>query len=290
MPPATVQFESPELKLLVDAAGAPFSTEIDGWRISEAYVPDQYYLRSVRVGSYRVRMEFDVSGDYDAGGAYIAGCFLARQLDRAWTYATGMTLTGRGYDLFLRPTHPPAGWVHNAEAVVPLDDLKLIQSRISHLSAFRATPTLPLSSAVDALLAWARADEVTQAIGELHTSAMETVDRELPYLLFAQALEAARPLFDGDTAIEQQARLPVGVRERQTRDLKWLFKMGHQRRETRHIVDKAESVVLKASFDEREAADFLHDSSLVLHFLVTKALGLPLVFNEHGRTIVMAAE
>ena len=97
---------------------------------------------------------------------------------------------------------------------------------------------------------------MTQAIGELHTSAMETVDRELPYLLFAQALEAARPLFDGGSAAEQQSRLPVGVRERQAQDLNWLFSMCNQRRETRHLVDKADSVTLKPSFDERRGATF----------------------------------
>lgn len=245
LPPVTIRFESPELKLLVEK-------------------PDTLFF---------------------AGSASIAGCFLARQLDRAWTYATGMTLTGRGYDLFMRPTNPPAGWESNAAEVIPVADWEIIQSRISHVSAYRVTPTFPLRSAMDALLAWAAADDVTQAIGELHTSAMETVDRELPYLLFAQALEAARPLFDGASAAEQQARLPVGVRGRQAQDLNWLFGMCNQRRETRHLVDKADSLTLKPSFDETEGRDFLHDASLMLHFVVTKALGLPLVFNENGRTI-----
>jgi hypothetical protein len=33
---------------------------------------------------------------------------------------------------------------------------------------------------------------------------------------------------------------------------------------------------LKPSFDETEGRDFLHDASLILHFVVTKALSLPL--------------
>jgi len=94
-PRVTIRFESPELKLLVETPGTLFLTVFHGWRLSEVYEANRYRLGSERFGAYRVVMEFDASpADQDAGGAYIAGCFLARQLDRAWTYATGMTLCG----------------------------------------------------------------------------------------------------------------------------------------------------------------------------------------------------
>ena len=134
---------------------------------------------------------------------------------------------------------------------------------------------------MNAFNAWRESSDVVQEIGEFHLAAVASEDGDLPLLLYAQGIDVARSLLHND----KKTVLPESVRSRQKRDLNWLFEMCNQRRETRHAIDKQDSLELKAQFTDEERDDFLHDSGLLLHFVVTRALGIPLVFNENGRTI-----
>lgn len=280
--PTHVHFASPELWLRVDGDEELHSATVFGWRVSEHFEPNRYFFGGIAFGSYRVHLDYEVSSEEDAGTAYIAGCHYARALDRAWSYATGMPLSGRGYDLFLSPSNPPSEWSSNASEALPADDWETLQSRVSYVSRHRVVPWFPLRSALRVMEALRDMDELSAQISVFHGAAMTAIGDDLPFLMFAQALEAADPFLRGGTALE----IPTSVCSLLKQSVKWVYMIANQRRETRHSIDKGASVALKPGMTDQEKLDFLHDANLLVHWLMVHRLGVPLVLNENGRTIV----
>ncbi|HEY3288139.1 MAG TPA: hypothetical protein VGJ96_13555 [Gemmatimonadaceae bacterium] len=106
-------------------------------------------------------------------------------------------------------------------------------------------PKLPLESAVKALFALRDAGEVTNQIADFHQASMAMVVPELTYLLLAQGIECALSSYSEG----KRTAIPTAVAKHLKHDLNWLSEMSHQRRETRHAVDKKTGVALKQSFD-----------------------------------------
>lgn len=280
-----LRLASPGLTLRVTDESLPFHTVVDDWHIAEHHVADigEY-------GPYNVTMEMDVPPGEDVGSAYISGEAHAQALEKAWLYGTGLTLSGRGFDFFLHPVQLPSGWSSNAREVVPNDDWTLLHDGVALGDLRRTSQVRPLRHCIDVLWALARADEVLVQLSTYHLGAVSSLDRDLPFLLLAQGLEIARALLPGDSKKAQAAHLPAAVIERLPRGLDWLFGVSNQRRETRHAIDKQSEVVLKPAFEEDEERDFLEGANLILHFVVTSRLQLPLIVNESGTssTIVPA--
>jgi hypothetical protein len=280
-----LEFQSPPLKLQLLTVLPLFATLVDGWEVAESFQADRFRHQGVWYGEYRMELRYDVPADEDGGSAYIAGCYLARQLDRVWTYSTGLPFGARAYDWFLTPTNPPQDWNSNAREALPVEDWSLLQSRISYAAAYRTMPNPPLKATIEVMKAVSASDEVIDQLCSYHFEALSTTEGDVHFLLLAQGLEIARTLLAGDTTPAKQQNLPEAVAILCRRDLNWLFNMMQQRRQTRHAIDKGRVVVLKKAFADEEEDDYLHDANLIIQHVVAERLKIPLVWNEMGRTI-----
>lgn len=280
-----LEFQSPALKLRLLTALPLFATSVDCWDVTELFQPDRFRHQGERYGEYRVVLSYDVPADEDGGSAYIAGCYLARQLDRVWTYSTGLPLGSRAYDWFLTPTNPPPDWNSNAREALPEGDWSLLQSRISYAAPYRTTHKPPLQETIEIMKAVAESEEVVQQLCSYHFEALSTTEGDVHFLLLAQGLEIARTLLAGSTTAAKQQNLPDAVAVLCRRDLNWLFNMMQQRRQTRHAIDNGRVVVLKKPFEDDEEGDYLHDANLIIQHVVAKRLRIPLVWNEKGTTV-----
>src|SRR5690349_12740418 len=117
-----LEFLSPSLKLQLHTAVPLCASLLDDWEIKELFEPDRFRYQGELYGEYRVTLRYEVPNNEDSGSAYIAGCYLARQIDRVWTYSTGLPFGARAYDWFLTPTNPPTGWTSNGSNVLEQED------------------------------------------------------------------------------------------------------------------------------------------------------------------------
>jgi hypothetical protein len=280
-----LEFQSPPLKLRLLSASPIFATTVDGWDVTELFQPDRFRHEGTWYGEYSVVLRYDVPPDEDGGSAYIAGCYLARQLDRVWTYSTGLPLGARAFDWFLTPTNPPPDWNANAREALPEEDWSLLQSRISYAAPYRTMPKPPLQKTVEIMKAVADSEEVVQQLCAYHFEALSTTEGDVHFLLLAQGLEIARKLLAGSTTAAKQKNLPDAVAVLCRRDLNWLFNMMQQRRQTRHSIDKGRVVVLKKPFKDDEEDDYLSDANLIIQHVVAERLKIPLVWNDKGKTV-----
>jgi hypothetical protein len=278
-----LRFTSPILYLRVaDKEIEAFSTTFDGWTISESYGGATQFYEGEPYWAYQVTIERESPPEVDLGNDYIQGCHLAQDLDRVWTYSTGLPLSPPGFDIFLPPVNPPPGWTSNGSIVVPGEDWSILQSREPSRHTHLTLPRLPLKASVHALEAYYQADELTAQLCSFHFGSLTTTEPDLHFLLLAQGLEIARELLPGPDANAKQNVLPSAVQKALKRGLNWLFEASHRRRQTRHSITKVPTLGLHPPLDESEERDFIHDSLLVLQAVAAARLGLPLVINSKG--------
>jgi hypothetical protein len=282
-----LKFTSPAILLDVLEESKEHSMIVDQWAISERRFLGARENPPV-TGNYRVELERELAAGEDTGNAFIEGEYLAHALERAWLYGTGAMLWGHGYKYFLHPARLPHGWTSNAEAVIPEDSWKLLSDG-SYLGSLRRTaPTLPLEHCLAVLFALTEANDVALQLVTYHVGAVTSLDADLTFLLFAQGLEIGRSLINGRTKADKIETLPKFVSDRLPRDLDWYFEASNQRRQTRHAIDKRGAIALKPDFDEEEGNDFVAGANVLLHYLVTLALGIPLILDENGNSIRVA--
>jgi len=279
----SVRLVSPALTLRVDTPCEPLACDVDRWHIVEHF----HVSEPSSFGRYHVSMEHILDVGEDAGSAYINGETHARALEKAWLYGTGGTLGWRGYNYYLVPAELPSGWTSNAEDVVPPEEWRLLKDGTSFEANRRTMPTLPLRSCVEVLWALTRADDVLVQLTTYHLGAVTTSDPDLYPLLFAQALDVARALLPGRDKREQTAMVPDAVARRLPNGLGWLYEIANQRRQTRHAIDKKAEVSLKPDLADAETEAFVSEASVLIQYIVSLKLGVPLVIDEDGTSVVV---
>lgn len=281
-----LSFKSPEFRLRVERTEEPFSTIVDDWTLTEHVVPQAL---SSRLGSpYSVSLEYALKFRDEAGSMFINGEYHVRALEKAWLYATGLTMSGMGYEYMLSPSALPLGWTSNAASILSETEWSLLQDGATYTPQVRSASALPLRSAVDVIWALARADDLTIQLSTYHFDAVTAMNPDRHLLLFAQAIEMGRALLPGKSKAEQARLLPTGISTRLARGIDWLFEMSNQRRQTRHVIDKQVSIALKPDFDDQEQETFLHDAHLLIQYLVASRLSLPIMICENGSTVQAA--
>ena len=277
-----LKFLSPVIPLAVTSDAVPFEDVLDDWRVTETLSARLHTIDGRQYREYRVLMERRPKLREDRGSLYIHGCYLARAIDRAWAYATGRLPGLRGYELFISPLDPPKEWETNAENVVPEDDWRILRLRVSAEPRHLRVSALPLRRTVRILKGIVDATDVLQQLCTYHYTALVTTDEELHLLLFAQALEIVRELLPGASTTEKEGRLPQAVRDRLRHRLNRLFELCQQRRQTRHAIDKKQGVSIKPDIGYDEADAFQQDANLLINWVVTHDLGVPLAVANDG--------
>jgi hypothetical protein len=136
------------------------------------------------------------------------------------------------------------------------------------------------------LKALEKSAEVTQQLCSYHFAALTTQETDMHFLLLAQGLEIARALLPGRSAADKENGLPATVRKALSQPLNWLFEMSQQRRQTRHAIDKRTNVSLKPSLTHDEELSFVHDANLILQFVASSQLSIPLVLNDIAKPMM----
>jgi len=279
-----LRLTSPSILLDVLEESEEHSKVVDDWSISERRSFGTREQPPV-IGNYRVTLERELRAGEDAGNAFIHGDYLAHALERAWLYGTGAMLSGHGYKYFLHPAQLPPSWTSNAEEVLAEDSWKLLSEGAYAGPLRRTAPRLPLEQCIAVLFALSEANDVVIQLVTYHVGAVTSRDPDLTFLLFAQGLEMGKSLIRGKSKSDKVKSLPGFVSERLPRDLDWYFEASNQRRQTRHAIDKRGAVVLKPDFDDDEGTDFVDGANILLHYLVTSQLGIPLIIDENGRSV-----
>lgn len=259
---------SPDVLIRVQRPGAPHVAEFGSWTLRETYRPDCALRDGEPCGLYGMRLECEVGGE-DPGSVYIAGQFLARDVDKMWVYVTGHPLSRRGTDWFLSPMTPPAGWTSNAKEIIPEDDWMIITEGVVWGSSVREMPTLPLRSVVSALDSY-QSDELLSELVEIHYSAL--IEGSLP--LLGKALEAAVAMLPGKDRHEKQSKLPAAVRDAQTYSITEIMETANTRRDIRHLVQRGGRGIAHPGLGDDERRRFVHDADLLVRYAVTKSLGI----------------
>ncbi len=261
---------------------------LDEWEVSERLADRPSSVEGKPFRDYQVVLQRQPKLGEDVGSLYIHGCYLAKAVDRAWGYATGRLLGSRGYDLFLSPLGPPNEWASNGPAAVPDGDWRILQSRLSTEVRTLQVATLPLRRALTILKGIVSSTDVLQQLAGYHYGALVTTDEELHFLLFAQAIDIVREMLRGRSAQDKEGQLPRAVREQLHHPLNHLFELCQQRRQTRHAIDKQQDLRLKPDLTHEEADAFQHDANLLISFVVTRELGVPLATVRDGVAADMA--
>ncbi|MEX2181396.1 MAG: hypothetical protein WD771_05095 [Gemmatimonadaceae bacterium] len=244
------------------------------WTLSESVT----WHESISGPAYQIQLDGAIEEGDDPGIVFMRACDLARDVDRAFNYATGWPLNGKTFRYLIQPQQVPRAWSLDATSkeLIAADDWELLDG-IASRPRTRVLPATPLDDTLRALEAIGSADTTTAELGQLHYGALTTHDPSLAPLLLSKGLELGRELLPGMDLTAKQAAMPPAVIASLPRALPWFFDISNNRRETRHLVDKRSALALKDELSENERDDFLNGADLILHYLVVSRLNLPLV-------------
>jgi hypothetical protein len=263
----------------------PYAEVFRGWDLRELTEGGVQWWAGEPFGSYRVALSRQVEDAHDAGMDFIQGCYIARDINRFYAYATGRILNDAGLPSLALDVRPPEGWVTNGAEVIDKSDWDILHSGSTSTPDFRVLPRFPLASVISIMEAYYKTDDLTWALVDHHLAGISTREDDTHHLLLAKALEIARELLPGASNIAKAAALPVYVRDRLKRPFAWLFEASNMRRQTRHPITKLPSLELHPSFEPDEERDFSHDADIVLRYVAVKRLNAPFVYVDGHRTI-----
>ena len=135
-----------------------------------------------------------------------------------------------------------------------------------------AMPYYPLLPALRARDAYQRAHPTIKALTDLHYAALKSPSGEGQLFSYAKALELAREILSGkdDKTKEKSLGLSTGTLRQ---SFHWLFDVGNNRYNTRHIVRKGfRPTELHVRMTGQEIMDYKHDADWVLRSLVCQRL------------------
>jgi hypothetical protein len=271
--PRVLTLASHPIRLSSRGAISGFAESRGVWTLSERVGRTDAFSGS----TYEVVLDTRIEDDEDPGLAFMGACDVARDVDRAFNYATGWPLLGKSFRYLLEPQSVPRAWRLTAGAEhVPAGDWELLEGIASNPRT-RTLPDQPLRATLRVLEALGQAGPIIAELGALHYAALSTHDAALAPLLLAKGLEAARELLPGGDLKSKHSALPASVRTHLPRNLAWYYDVANNRRETRHVVDKRSSVVLKDALSDDERAEFQSGADLLLNFIIVSQLGLPLI-------------
>ena len=260
----------------IPAEAKPIADSHEGLFFRESHEVESHPDLPGNVGRYRITIEGSIgsSGEFLSVGSKIRS--VAEDLDKFWAYACGEPLNPIQIQLLFQVTHQ--GWESNEEsvkqylvascrkpfAVVQLGEKKDWIS-ISHF---------PLMPALVARDKYQKADPPTQALIDIHYSALKARQGEGKLFLFAKALELAKRLLPGSTNLEKQNSLHPKIQTWLNQSLDWLFNIANNRYDVRHVVKNPQGPTLHPKMTGKEMSDFEHDADLVIKSVVFQGLDL----------------
>ncbi len=247
--------------------------EFEGLYLCERHVHRHGANLPPYIGDYTISIEGGVesSGQLLEVGSKLGA--MTADLDRFFVYACGEPLLPVGFSFSFDST--PNGWQSNR------DDLKdyFLQHCTKTIAVVRVTnqkwismPYFPLRPALEARDRFKSADTITAALVDLHYGALKVPIGEGRLFSLARGLELARKVIPGndDDAKEKNLALPVGALKR---SLHWLFDVGNNRYNTRHVVKRgAPAAVLHPRMTGEELTDYQSDADYVLRKLICDRL------------------
>jgi hypothetical protein len=269
------------LRLKVTGAGTPGSGFYDGWTLREEWDPTRHKRGAEPYGEYRILVERDVSSHDEVNDRLVEGVHLVEDMERVWSYATGMALRSRGFDIVLGEFKPPTGWSTNArevDRVLQSQESDLIVGSLGITSThWRTCEDFPLKPLVAALSAYRQADDLTRALVGFHFEGLMSRTDDGPEFLFAKGLEMVREMLPGADDVAKEAALHPDVRQSLTQSPHWLFGIANTRRNTRHPITKKPTTALHPAMTGQETLDYLRNADAVIRGVVCERLGLPFV-------------
>jgi len=260
----------------ISSTEQPHTRAVNGLTVSEKYWPRTAAEPKMAPGvqNYEVVIEAEVSTRDEATQARFKAFDLTGDLDRAWTYACGEPLNPAL--LSLNFLESPEGWATNSKEV----DTKLASLEGQPYSVFGETvrrhwlglPHFPLKDALDIIEGLNTASDATQALVDLHYSALKSVDHSGKLFLLAKGLELGAP-FLGSTKQARANAIPDEVKGGIKRGLDWLFNVSNNRFDIRHVVKDKDTLDLHSKLTAIERSDFVHDADLIIRSIVCQQIG-----------------
>lgn len=250
--------------------------EFEGLLLREHHVPKPQKNLPPHIGEYTITIEATIgsSAEFHDFSQKIGA--LAQDLDKFWVYGCGEPLSPLVTTLSFDVT--PKGWHSNVDKVkeylLQNCHQMFVVAQLGHCHWIQM-PFYPLLPSLRARDAYQKADPPTKALADLHYAALKSRGGEGQLFSFAKALELAREVLDGknDHAKEKALGLSVGTLKR---SFHWLFDVGNNRYNTRHVVRKGfRPAMLHARMTGQEIMDYKHDADWILRRLVCQRLRIP---------------
>jgi hypothetical protein len=254
----------------------PAEGDFEGIYLSERHVPRPQPNLPQYMGEYTISIQATVgtSGELNEASQKIGA--LAQELDKFWVYGCGEPLSPIVTQLSFDIT--PRGWESNiAEIKAYLlghckQPFAVIQMNHQH---WISMPYDPLRPALIARDKYQKANPEIKALADLHYAALRLSLGEGRLFSFAKALELARKILPGsnDVSKEKSIGLPNGSLKK---SLHWLFDVGNNRFNTRHVVRKDSAApALQPQMTGQEIMDYHQDADFILRSIVCQNLQVP---------------
>lgn len=272
----TLRYESAPKLYAIPPESQAADGEFEGLLLRESHVPTPQKDLPPHIGEYIISIEATVGSSTEFHELSHKIGALAQDLDKFWVYGCGEplspVLTSLSFDV------TPKGWHSNMEGVKKylLDNCHQMFAVVRIKNRHWVTmPFYPLLPALEARDAYRKADPPTKALADLHYAALKSSGGEGQLFSFAKALELAREVLEGknDQAKEKALGLSPGTLRR---SFHWLFDVGNNRYNTRHVVRKGfRPAKLHVRMTRQEIMDYKHDADWILRSLICQRLKIP---------------
>ena len=260
-----------------DGRSRPHSAKVGRFRIFERFYPSDRDDLSDGIKNYQIVMEAVATSREEAWQQEAEAFELADQLDRAWIYACGRPLHPAYMELLFPDA--PLEWTSNkTEVITNLARAEggmtggPMEVRSRHWLSMNV---FPLRSVLVARRELSRASATTNALVDLHHSALKSRDVHAPLFLLAKGLELVRFILPGRTDTDREKVLPVHVRNAMSQSLHSLFDLSNNRFDVRHVVKDKNGPQLHQRMTAQEYNTFIADADLVIRAVVCELLSIP---------------
>jgi hypothetical protein len=125
-------------------------------------------------------------------------------------------------------------------------------------------------------------DPVSRTLLELHYQALTARSATAGLFLLAKCLELVRELLPGRTDHARESSLPAQIRNGLKRSFHWLFDVGNNRLDVRHVVkSRAPLLQLHQRMTGQEYIDFRDDADAIVRTVISQRLGLSPLILRH---------